>query len=63
LVGVARPWGGQLGQVDHGHGAVSLGSGSGAGHTRVDLRRYLPTAGTTDQARLATAGVPTAHRG
>jgi DDE superfamily endonuclease len=36
---------------------------SGAGHTLVAMRRYLPTAGTTDKARLDKAGVPTAHRG
>jgi hypothetical protein len=43
--------------------AVYLGSVSGAGHTLVDMRRYLPTAGTTAKARLDKAGVPTAHRG
>jgi SRSO17 transposase len=62
-VGVARPWCGRLGQVDNCQVAVYLGSVSGAGHTLVDLRRYLPKAWTTVQARLDQAGVPHAHRG
>jgi SRSO17 transposase len=62
-VGVARQWCGRRGKVDHCQGAVSLGYVSGEGHTRVDMRRYLPKAWTTDQARLDKAGVPMAHRG
>ena len=62
-VGVARQWGGRLGKVDHGQVAVSWGSVSGAGHTLVDMRRYVPTAWTADKARLDTAGVPPAQRG
>ena len=37
-VGVARPWCGRLGTVDHGQVAISLGSVSRKGHTLVDLR-------------------------
>jgi SRSO17 transposase len=62
-VGVARPWCGRRGTVDPGPGAVSLGSGAGAGHTLVALRLSLPQAWTTAKARLAPAGVPTARRG
>src|SRR2546422_3457848 len=62
-VGVARQWCGRLGKVDNCYVAVSLGYVSGAGHTLVDMRLYLPKAWTTDQARLDKAGVPTAHRG
>src|SRR6266581_6602 len=62
-VGVARQWCGRLGKVDNCQVAVSLGYVSGAGHTLVDMRLYLPKAWTTDQARLDKAGVPTAHRG
>jgi SRSO17 transposase len=62
-VGVARQWCGRLGKVDNCQVAVSLGYVSGAGHTLVDMRLYLPKAWTTDQARLDKAGVPNAHRG
>src|SRR6266700_4937209 len=61
--GVARQWWGRLGKVDNWQVAVSPGYVSGAGHTLVDMRLYLPKAWTTDQARLDKAGVPTAHRG
>ena len=37
-VGVARPWCGRLGQVDHGQVALYLGSVSRQGHALVDLR-------------------------
>jgi SRSO17 transposase len=47
-VGVARQWCGRLGKVDHGQVAVSLGYVSGAGHTLVDLRLYVPKEWTTD---------------
>ena len=43
--------------------AVYLGYVSGAGHTLVDMRLYLPKEWTTDKARLDKAGVPHAHRG
>jgi SRSO17 transposase len=62
-VGVARQWCGRLGKVDNCQVAVYLGYVSGAGHTLVDMRLYLPKAWTTDKARLAKAGVPKAHRG
>jgi SRSO17 transposase len=62
-VGVARQWCGRLGTVDNCQVAVYLGYGSGAGHTLVDMRLYLPKAWTTDKARLDKAGVPHAHRG
>ena len=62
-VGVARQWCGRLGQVDTCQGAVDLGDVSGEGPTLVAMRLSLPQAWTTDQARLDTAGVPTAHRG
>jgi hypothetical protein len=62
-VGVARQWCGRLGKVDNGQVAGSLGYVSGAGHTLVDMRLYLPKVWTTDKARLDKAGVPTAHRG
>lgn len=62
-VGVARQWCGRLGKVDTGQVAVSMGYVSGAGHTLVDMRLYLPQAWTTDKARLDKAGVPDTHRG
>jgi SRSO17 transposase len=62
-VGVARQWCGRLGKVDNGQVAVYLGYVSGAGHTLVDMRLYLPKEWTTDKARLDKAGVPHAHRG
>jgi SRSO17 transposase len=62
-VGVARQWCGRLGQVDHCQVALSLGDVSGAGHPLVAMHLYVPTAWTTDQARLDKAGVPNAHRG
>src|SRR4030095_5473868 len=62
-VGVARQWCGRLGKVDNCQVAVYLGYVSGAGHTLVDMRLYLPKAWTTDKACLDKAGVPTAHRG
>lgn len=62
-VGVARQWCGRLGKVDNCQVAIYLGYVSGAGHTLVDMRLYLPKAWTTDKARLDKAGVPNAHRG
>jgi SRSO17 transposase len=47
-VGVARQWCSRLGKGDHGQVAVSLGYVSGAGHTLVDLRLYVPKEWTTD---------------
>ena len=61
-VGVARPWGGRLGKVDHCPVAIYLGYVSRKGPTLVDTRLYLPKAWTKDKARLHTAGVPTAAR-
>jgi SRSO17 transposase len=62
-VGVARQWCGRLGKVDHCQVAVYLGYVSGAGHTLVDMRLYLPKAWTQDPARLDKAGVPHDRRG
>jgi SRSO17 transposase len=62
-VGVARQWCGRLGKVDNCQVAVYLGYVSGAGHTLVDMRLYLPKEWTTDKARLDKAGVPHTHRG
>jgi len=62
-VGVARQWCGRLGKVDTCQVAVYMGYVSGAGHTLVDMRLYLPKAWTTDKARLDKAGVPAPHRG
>jgi SRSO17 transposase len=62
-VGVARQWCGRLGKVDTCQVAVYLGSVSGAGHTLVDMRLYLPKAWTQDPARLDKAGVPHDRRG
>jgi len=62
-VGVARQWCGRLGKVDNCQVAVYLGYVSGAGHTLVDMRLYLPKEWTTDKARLDKAGVPAPHRG
>ena len=62
-VGVARQWCGRLGKVDNCQVAVYLGYVSGAGHTLVDMRLYLPKEWTTDKARLDKAGVPHAQRG
>src|SRR5713101_5698983 len=53
----------QLGKVDNGHVAISLGYVSRMGHTLVDLRLYLPKAWTQEKARLDKAGVPKAQRG
>jgi len=61
--GVARPWCGRLGKVDHGQVAVYLGYGSGEGHTLVDRRLYLPKTWTQDKTRLDQAGVPRDRRG
>lgn len=62
-VGVARPWGGRLGQVDPCPVARSLGSVSAQGHTLGDRRLSLPKAWPTEQARLKKAGGPPARRG
>jgi SRSO17 transposase len=62
-VGVARQWCGRLGKVDNCQVAIYLGYVSGAGHTLVDMRLYLPKEWTTDKARLDKAGVPNDHRG
>jgi len=62
-VGVARPWCGRRGKVDHGQVALSLGDVSAKGHTRVDMRLSLPKAWPHDTTRLDQAGVPPAHRG
>ena len=61
-VGVARQWCGRLGQVANCPVALALGDVSRKGHTLGDTRRSLPQAWTKEQARLATAGVPTAER-
>jgi SRSO17 transposase len=61
-VGVARQWGGRLGNVDTCQVAMSLGYVSRKGHTLVDQRLFLPTEWTKDQARLDKAGVPKASR-
>jgi DDE superfamily endonuclease len=61
-VGVARPGGGRLGQVDTGPGALSLGSVSRHGPPLVAPRLSLPTAWTKDTARRDTAGVPNTSR-
>jgi len=60
--GVARPWCGRLGKVDHCQVAMDVGDGSRKGHTLVDQRLFLPKAWTKDTARLAKAGVPKASR-
>jgi SRSO17 transposase len=62
-VGVARQWGGRLGQVDNGQGAMYLGYVSRQGHPLVDTRLSLPKEWTTDKARLDKAGVPRGSRG
>ena len=62
-VGVARQWCGRLGKVDNCQVAVYLGYVSGAGHTLVDMRLYLPKAWTQDPARLDKAGGPHDRRG
>ena len=41
-VGVARPWGGRSGPVDHGQSGVCTADASRHGSTRVDRRRDLP---------------------
>ena len=61
-VGVARQWGGRLGQVDNCHVAMDLGDVSRKGHTLVDPRLFLPKAWTKATARLDKAGVPKAYR-
>jgi SRSO17 transposase len=61
-VGVARPWCGRLGQVDHCPVALSLGEVSRKGHTVVDTRRSLPKEWTKEKTRLDKAGVPKASR-
>src|SRR6266571_2940866 len=48
-VGVARQWCGRLGKIDNCQVAIYLGYVSGAEHTLVDMRLYLPTAWTQDR--------------
>ena len=62
-VGVARPWGGRLGKVEHCQVAIALGDVSSKGHPLVDTRRYRPKAWTKETARLDQAGGPKARRG
>src|SRR6266852_6715132 len=40
--GVARPWGGRLGKVDNGQGAMDVGEVSSKGHTLVAQRLVRP---------------------
>jgi len=61
-VGVARPWCGRLGKVDHCQGAIYWGYVSRKGHTLVDTRLYLPKEWTKEKARLDKAAVPKASR-
>jgi SRSO17 transposase len=61
--GVARPWCGRWGTVDHGHGARALGDVSREGPTVVGLRLSLPQTWTPDTARLDKAGGPHDRRG
>jgi DDE superfamily endonuclease len=61
--GVARPWWGRLGTVDHCPVAIDLGYVSRQGHTVVDTRLDRPQAWPKHQARLDTAGVPHGSRG
>src|SRR5216684_8763845 len=61
-VGVARQWCGRLGKIDNCQVAIYLGYVSGAEHTLVDMRLYLPKEWTKDKARLDKAGVPHASR-
>jgi len=60
--GVARQWGGRLGQGDTCHVAMSLGYVSRQGHPRVAQRLFLPKAWTKATVRRDQAGVPTAYR-
>jgi SRSO17 transposase len=60
--GVARPWCGRLGKVDHCQVAMYLGYVSRKGHPLVAQRLSLPHAWTTEPARLDKAGVPKAYR-
>jgi len=62
-VGVARQGCGRVGQVDHGHVAISLGDVSAHGHTLVAMRLSLPTAWPQEKARRHKGGGPKAHRG
>jgi SRSO17 transposase len=62
-VGVARPWCGRLGKVDHCQMALYVGDVSGQGHTLVAMRLSLPKEWTQEKGRLEQAGVPQEHRG
>jgi SRSO17 transposase len=57
-VGVARQYCGALGKVANCQVAVYVAYASGAGHTLLDTRLYLPDAWTDDPARCRAAGVP-----
>jgi SRSO17 transposase len=57
-VGVARQYCGALGKVANCQVAVYVAYASGAGHTLLDTRLYLPDAWADDPARCRAAGVP-----
>src|SRR6266850_1268705 len=56
--GVARPYRGTAGTVDHGHMGVLLGAASALGHALVDRERDLPEAWTDTRERCQHAGIP-----
>jgi len=56
--GVARPYRGTAGQVDHGQMGVFLGDASPLGHALVDRELDLPEAWTAARERCQHAGIP-----
>ena len=57
-VGVARPWSGTAGRVEHGQRGVLLPSASTGGQAVLARALYLPPAWTNAQERCARAGGP-----
>jgi SRSO17 transposase len=56
--GVARPYRGTAGNVDHGQLGVLLASASRLGYSLLDRELDLPQAWTTDPVRCRQAGIP-----
>jgi SRSO17 transposase len=56
--GVARPYSGTAGTVEHCQIGVCLGYASPLGHALLERERYLPNGWTNDRARCRPAGIP-----
>jgi SRSO17 transposase len=60
--GVARPYSGTAGNVEHCHIGVFLGDASPLGHALRDRELYVPTEWTDDRERCQQAGLPADRR-